>query len=257
MIDIHCHILPDVDDGSGSLEDSILMAEMAARSGVDTIVVTPHSNQRGRFENYESEELRRRFQELQSEIEHEQIPVRLLRGTEIFSSPDLTELIRSGEVISLNGSCYYLVEFAFDEEPWEIQETLQEILAIGKVPVIAHPERYYCIQEQPNYLYEWRMLGALAQMNKGSIFGRFGKRTARAADRMLRCCHVTCIASDAHSPFMRTTDMEEIDEFLMDHFPMEYRDLLLEKNPERIITNRRITDGPPPMPVEEMRRRYW
>lgn len=257
MIDIHCHILPDVDDGSQTMEDSLLMAEMAARSGVDVIVATPHSNQRGRFENYESEELQQRFLELQREVEHEGIPVKLVRGTEIFASPDLPELIQSGEVISLNGSRYYLMEFAFDEAPWQIKETLEDLLSIGKVPVIAHPERYYCVQDEPNYLYEWRMMGALAQLNKGSVFGRFGSRTARAAERILRHCLVNCVASDAHGPFRRTTDLEEIDEYLMDHFPMEYRDLLLEINPERIITNRRMAEGPPPMPVEERRRRYW
>ena len=109
MIDIHTHILPGVDDGSPDLETSLMMAEAAARSGVAVIAATCHSNQE-EYQNYESEELRQRFMELQEALEREQIPVQIVRGMEIWAVGRLEEKIRSGRLISLNGSRFFLTE---------------------------------------------------------------------------------------------------------------------------------------------------
>lgn len=257
MIDIHCHILFGIDDGSESIEDSLIMAEMAVESGVKMLAATPHSNQEDFFENYESESLRKIYLELVSGLQREKIPLQIVRGMEIFSSRDMIEKIKKGQLISLNGSRYYLIEFAFDSSPWVIQNAIEDVLGMGKIPIIAHPERYYCVQDNPNYLYEWRMLGALAQMNKSSVLGKFGTHTARTAETMLRCNMVTCIASDAHRPYIRTTDMREIEGFLEDYFPIGYRDLIMEYNPGCILQNKLLPKMPPPRPVERKKRWLW
>ena len=256
MIDIHTHILPGVDDGSPDLETSLMMAEAAARSGVAVIAATCHSNQE-EYQNYESEELRQRFMELQEALERERIPVQIVRGMEIWAVGRLEEKIRSGRLISLNGSRFFLTEVPFDAEPEEIRARLTEILDLGKVPVLAHPERYYCVQDRPNWLFEWRMLGVLAQMNKGSIFGRFGPKTEKTAGILLDHQMVSCIASDAHGVEYRTTDMGLIREFLEKHYSEEYTDILLRKNPEQILKNRLAAPGPPPVPVRQERRWFW
>lgn len=257
MIDIHCHILPGIDDGSESLEDSLIMAEMAVKSGVQVLAATPHSNQEDFFENYETESLRKLYLDLEAELRREKIPLQIVRGMEIFSSGDMIEKIKKGRLISLNSSRYYLIEFPFDSPPWVIQNVVEDVLKLGSTPVIAHPERYYCVQDNPNYLFEWRMMGALAQMNKSSVLGRFGSHTAKAAEVLLECNMITCIASDAHRPYVRTTDMREIEEFLEDYFPMEYRDLLMEHNPGCILQNRSLPKAPSPRPVQRKKRRLW
>ena len=113
MIDLHLHILPGVDDGSRDMDDSLAMADLAARSGVRTLVVTPHSNQMGRFENFCSSELTEAFDELETEVKRAGIPIRILRGMEIYASEDIGRKIRQGMLTGLAGSHYYLVEVPF------------------------------------------------------------------------------------------------------------------------------------------------
>ena len=152
MIDIHTHILPGLDDGSQTLSDSLEMAELALESGVDTIIATPHSNQLGRFENFDLVHLKHVFSRLQQALQEEGIPLTLHLGMEIFASEDLCEKIQAGALLSLNRSRYYLVEFAFDEAPEFIGDILDGMLSVGAIPVIAHPERYFCVQDYPSLI---------------------------------------------------------------------------------------------------------
>lgn len=101
MIDIHTHILPGVDDGAPDLETSLMMAEAAARSGVTVLAATCHSNQE-EYQNYESEELRQRFEELQQEIHRERIPIQVVRGMELWGVGALGQMIRSGQLLPLD-----------------------------------------------------------------------------------------------------------------------------------------------------------
>ena len=257
MIDIHSHILPGVDDGSRDLEDSLMMADMAVQSGVQVMAVTPHSNLPGAFQNYESEELQDRYLSLKSALERERIPLQLVRGMEIFGTEFLTERMEEGRLLALNYSRYYLVEFPFNASPEYIEGILKEVLRYGKVPVIAHPERYYCVQDDPNYLYRWRRMGTLAQMNKSSIFGRFGSHAGKAAEVLLSNWMVNCIASDAHGIEMRTTDMSEVRHFLDRHYSEETRKRLLEVNPAHILLNKDLPKDKGPVPVERRMRWYW
>lgn len=240
MIDIHAHILPGVDDGSPDMEDSLEMARMALDSGVDTIVATPHSNQMGRFENFASSDLSRGFAELREALKWEEIPLTLLEGMEIFSSEDMGEKITDGRLTGINGSRYYLVEFAFGEEPDWMRDRLEEVLSLHRIPVVAHPERYFCVQDYPEMVYDWVQMGCLPQINKGSILGKFGREAWKAAGVLLQNGLAACVASDAHSPYVRTTHMAEVRETLFRSFGYEYTEKLLHDNPSRIIRNRHV-----------------
>lgn len=235
MIDIHTHILPGIDDGSSSMEDSIEMAELAYESGVRIIVATPHCNIDGVFENYYTAEWRELFQQFKRELKEEGIPIDLIKGMEIYASEDVAEKILEGRLIPIHNSRYYLIEFPFDADPYWMGDILESVLSINKVPVIAHPERYYCIQDHPGILYEWMRKGCLSQLNKGSVFGRFGRHAARSAEVLLEHNLVTCIASDAHSLYRRTTYMADIKEFMEDHFGREMAKKLLYHNAHSII----------------------
>lgn len=240
MIDLHAHILPGVDDGADDLEVSLEMAAMAAESGVSILVATPHSNQIGRFENFYDEKLSAKFRALKSEVKKHGIPLEILEGMEIFASEDMGIKIKKGFLRGINRSDYYLVEFPFEADPWWIGQCLEGIFDQGKIPLIAHPERYFCVQDYPGLVYEWLQSGCLIQMNKGSILGRFGREVRDAAETLLLYDLISCVASDAHSFDMRTPHMGLVREHLEQNGGSAYARHVLYENPRLILSNRRI-----------------
>lgn len=241
MVDLHVHILPGLDDGAASLDDALEMAEMAVESGVDRLVATPHSNQRGRFENFCSEELQEVYEEFRQALIKENIRLDVNPGMEVFATEDVCEKISDGSLMGLNGTDTYLIEFPFDADPFWIGERLEDVLDIEKRPLIAHPERYYCVQEFPGLVYEWLNLGCLTQINKGSVLGRFGRGAGTTAEILLAHDLVTCIASDGHSPYMRTPYMGDVREVIEEHFGSDMAYRLLKENPTRILDGGRIS----------------
>lgn len=241
MIDIHTHILPGLDDGSETLTESYEMAELAWESGVHTIVATPHCNMKGIFENYYHDEWEEQVKQLQKYLKEKNNSVKIVSGMEIYGSDQVAELILEGMLLSLNHTRYYLIEFPFHANPFWMGNILESILQIGKIPLIAHPERYYCVQDEPMILYEWMKQGCVTQLNKGSVFGRFGRHAQKTADLLLNYGLVTCVASDAHSSNRRTTFMGEIKEYLQLEYGMAYAQDMLEGNPKAILSDADIT----------------
>lgn len=131
---------------------------------------------------------------------------------------------------------------------------LEGLEAAGYVPVIAHPERYACVQRNPDEVFAWAERGYVVQVNKGSFLGAFGKKEQQTAMSLLLHNLVHVIASDAHGIRYRTPDMSRMEWFLSEYLEEEYMELLLEKNPEHIVRNEDI-ESYPPMPYR--RRRYW
>lgn len=240
MIDIHAHILPRLDDGSPDMDCSIEMAELAAESGVTAIIATPHCNQRGVFENYVSEELSELLENFKNELHKIGTPLEVYMGAEVYGAENAARLFREGRLPTLGGSRYMLTEFDFFADIEYMQWMLSELLDAGCVPVIAHPERYVGLQKHPRIIEKWLTAGMGIQINKGSLFGRFGASAAKLAHYLLREGMVTCIASDAHGARVRTTDMSPAMELLS----MEYSDglaqLLLIDNPERILRDQEL-----------------
>jgi protein-tyrosine phosphatase len=240
MIDLHLHIIPGVDDGASDYGDSIEMAELALECGVSTIVATPHANQAGRFENYYTPAFARRYERLGDMLRSRRLNLRVLEGQEIMASEDMAEKIEDGSLIGLNHTQYYLVEFPFDARPDWITDRLLDVIHLDKIPVIAHVERYFCVQHDPGYVYRWIQMGCVIQMNKGSVFGKFGRGAQKASVPLLNYELIHCIASDAHSPFRRTPWLGDIQSFLIEKYDEEYAHRMLQENPYRIITGQKI-----------------
>ena len=240
MIDLHTHILMGVDDGSRSLKESLQMARMAADSGVQGMVMTPHCNIPGLYENFDSRELRLQFEKLQEAVREAKIPLELYPGMEVFAGEGLAELIREGQLIPLNDGNYLLAEFDFEEEPSYMTFLLEMILKEGYRPLVAHPERYAAVQAESNLAYEWVQMGCALQINKGSILGRFGRREQRSAQLLLEHELAACVASDAHHAQLRTPHMTEVADYLRKTYGRECVQLLLEDNPERILRGQEI-----------------
>ena len=238
MVDIHTHVLPGVDDGSADLEMSLDMLEMSQASGVSVVVATPHCNIPGEFENYASAALKNNFGRLKAEAKRLGITVTLCYGMEVYTTPEVPELIRRKKIWTLNGSSYVLMEFAFNEDPDFTYDIIADIRRLGIKPVIAHPERYFFVQDDPQTAFNWCTSGCALQINKGSLLGSFGRGPEETARLIIEHGLAACVASDAHSPVQRTTHMGEVSRYLEIEYGEEYQRLLLEVNPKRILQNK-------------------
>lgn len=237
MIDIHTHILPGIDDGAADMHETLEMARMAVESGTKAMVATPHANIPGMFRNYFDEYYIDLFRETELALSEEGINLTLYAGMEVFMTQQVPHLLSEGKLLTINGSNYILVEFAFDEEPGFADMMLRKVKELGLYPIIAHPERYEFVQDSPEIVYKWRKKGYLTQLNKGSFVGRFGRRSYATANRLLRHNLVSVIASDAHSPYQRTPYLLDAYESMAENYSEKYLKVLFEENPKRICQN--------------------
>ena len=239
MVDIHCHILPDFDDGAANLDESLEMARMAYRSGVTDLAATSHFI--GSDNGMEFLPLmRQRYTELVLAIRKADIPLRLHPGAEILCTPQTPELAYKGKLPTLGSGNYVLTEFYFDETFAFMDTMLADIAAAGYRVVVAHPERYGAIQHDPNLLHRWIRLGYVLQVNKGSVLGAFGHRASDAAHAIMEMGMAHLFASDAHSYHSRTPHMSQIRQWVEEHCDQRYAQILLERNPRRILEGRPI-----------------
>ena len=240
MIDIHCHILPDFDDGASSLEEALEMARMAVYSGVTEIVATPHF--RGDPDFLPQKELiSQRYTLLRDAITQQGLPLRLHAGAEILCLPDTVELAARHQLPTLGGTDYVLTEFYFDESYAYMDESLSQIAQWGYKPVVAHPERYIVIQQDPRLLQRWVRLGYVLQLNKGSVLGAFGPRPEQAAHEILAMGLAHLFASDAHSCYSRTPHVGALRQWLDEFCEPEFAAIVLKDNPRRLLQNRPMT----------------
>lgn len=239
MIDIHCHILHDLDDGAASLEEALEMARIAADSGVTDIIATPHF--RGEPEALEmNEEIDRRYQALRSALHQWRIPIRLHQGAEILCTPQTPNLARQGLLPTLGNTRYVLTEFYFNESFGFMDSCLQKLSVFGYTPVVAHPERYDAVQWDPEQLWAWADRGYVFQLNKGSILGTLGFRAEQTAHELLELGLAHLFASDAHSCDRRTPNMEGLRRWAEEYCDPECARILLTENPGQILKGQPI-----------------
>lgn len=234
MTDIHCHIVPEVDDGAYDLAEALAMARLAAGAGVKTIVATPHFD--GVPESLEElPHILKQFRRLRDAVRKAGIPLEVVPGVEVLCLPQTLELARSKQLPTLGRTRYVLTEFYFDASREFMDGALEALREFGYEPVVAHPERYGAIQRDIRLAESWFDRGFVLQVNKGSILGAFGSRVQDTAMRMLYRGVVHVVASDAHSSQVRTTDLEPVAQWCREHLGREYAKILLEDNPGRIV----------------------
>ena len=240
MIDIHAHILPGVDDGAADMDSALEMAAMAVESGVSTLVVTPHCMDYAHRKNFWDQQLEMEIANFRHRLKQENIPLEIMPGMEIFGNHRTPQYIKQGKMIGLNHSYYPLIEFAFYNYASQATEILGELINMGLRPVIAHPERYRYVQDDPAILNMWTEMGCLLQINKGSLLGSFGRTEQALAFEMVGRGFATAVASDAHTPVMRTTWMKDVQRLLREEFSPSTAKKLLETNPAKILKNEKI-----------------
>lgn len=208
MIDLHCHILPGVDDGAQTLEDSLAMAEKAISQGITHILCTPHHNN-GKYKNPKQTVIPRVAQ-LQEELDQRQLPLTVLEGQEVRITGDLLEDMSRDEILFTDlEDTYILIEFPTMDIPAYTEQLFFELRGLGKIPVIVHPERNAKFREDPNRLIPFLDMGVLAQLTAPSYVGTFGKSIQKTAKQMVKHNLVQMVASDAHGVNKRNFFMKE------------------------------------------------
>jgi protein-tyrosine phosphatase len=202
MIDIHCHILPGLDDGAQSVDHAIAMARMAADDGITTMVATPHY-----WEKHYTptpQQIRRTLGELQDRLADDSIPLKLLPGEEVMMAPDVPGLLRRGDLVTLaDGGDYLLIELPTLALPMCTEDVVLEVMALGVTPIIAHPEKNSDIRKTPEMLQRLVQHGCLVQMDADSLTGSRLAGVGRFAARMLNASLVHILATDGHCPVRR------------------------------------------------------
>lgn len=241
ITDIHCHILPGVDDGAKSMEQSMEMIDIAHENGIDTIIATPHHMPEGG--NVSPTGIRERVSKLQAYADERDYDMTILPGNEIYYHSDVAEMLEEKQICTLAGSSCVLVEFSPMDESRYIRNSLAELQNMGYTPIVAHVERYASLLKSPfEKIQELRDMGILIQVNAASVMGGFGKPTKAIAEKLLKNRLVDFIGTDAHSSGTRSPKVRECVEYLNSKYPADYVEDLLYGNAEKYIFSQMSPD---------------
>ena len=231
ICDIHTHILPGVDDGAQTMEQSLRMLQNAVASDVECLVVTPHYNHPAAPKT----DLQKAFDQLVQASA--QIPVKVSLGAEAHVTEELPALLRQGVVPTINGSRYLLTEFPFRWKQSDFLPMLECICNLGYVPVVAHPERYTALWDAPETIYPWLDLGCHIQLTADSIVGKYGSHVQNTAAYFLKNGLACCVASDAQGVDSRNNNLLEVQSYLSLYYSRRCERALLWENPMTIFSN--------------------
>ena len=204
MIDLHLHILPGIDDGSSSMEESVRMAKRLSELGFKGAFCTSHyiADSPQAADNQTKNHLR---EKLQAELDKAGIKLKLMPGNEIYIDPKMVDYLAKGKASCLGGELnsrkkhqHVLFELPFYAEVSYLRDIIFELKAKGLVPVLAHPERYLFIQKKKEAIFEIVKLGVKLQSNYGSIVGQYGGKAKKIMKFLLKNCLVSYLGTDIH-----------------------------------------------------------
>ncbi len=240
MVDIHAHILPNVDDGAQSWEMAIHMCHMAAQDGVAHMVATPHANDEYFYDRAQLESVLAELSERVGSI------LNFSLGCDFyFSYENLSLLEANPQMFTIGKSQYLLVELSdFSIPPW-VTAKLQDLMAMGLRPIITHPERNLLLQRKPEQVLQWAELGCPVQVTASSLAGRWGERALKVSQWLLLKQAVHVIASDCHNVEGRSPILSSARTALEKSYGTDLANALTHDNPLAIVENRPLPFFPP------------
>jgi protein-tyrosine phosphatase len=260
MVDIHCHILPDLDDGADSMEVACAMAEMAIEDGITHVIGTPHASPSWKFDPLV---VKQRRDELQARFEGR---LTLATGCDFhLSYENLQDIQHDPWRYTLNQKNYLLVEFADFAIPPSLDQALHELQLVGITPIVTHPERNPLIRTQQQRLDKWLRQGCYVQVTAQSVLGRFGPTAEASAKRWIDEGRVHFLASDAHNTASRPLLLKEAFDYVSKRWGKEMAEGLLVDNPLAAFEGRALPFVPD-LPGEEdaqgkteqkKKKRFW
>jgi protein-tyrosine phosphatase len=232
VIDIHCHILPEVDDGPKSWESAEAMCKMAAEDGIRHMVATPHANDHYFYD-------RDYFSELVRDLERRigGSPTLSLGCDFHLSYENMQSALVSATRYCIGRSQYLLVEFSNFNIPPQIDDWMMRMRERGVVPIVTHPERNPILQKSPERVLQWLELGCAVQVTASAVTGLWGPRARQAAQWLLRNNAVQIMATDAHDPVHRPPILSEARQIVARQFGEELAHMLVEDNPGAVVRN--------------------
>lgn len=231
ITDIHNHSLCCVDDGAHNRQEAVAMLEAAAQQGVETVILTPHYRH-GMFA-YDKEEIEEQYNTLTETAE--EIGIRLFLGCEYHVNSEILQAFQTGRCHSLADSDYVLTEYSYQTEFAYICQYTNQLLSCGYIPVIAHAERYACIQKKPELCAKLSAMGAIIQLNADSVLGIDGRIIKHICKKILKQRIAHIIASDAHGIKERPNHIGSCYDYVAKKYGEEYADKLFCHNPGKIV----------------------
>lgn len=196
MIDIHTHIIYDVDDGSDTMDESVAILKSAEKNGVTDIIFTPHYIE---AKEYEKEKVLEHFELLKQEGIKHNLKIKLHLGNEVAVYGNIHQILKDENITKLANSKYMLIEFPMSTDVPYVIDTIYEMKLKGIVPIIAHPERCECFRLHYDRIKEAVLEGALIQCNTGSLLGTYGNTAKKIVKKLLKEKLVHFLATDTHS----------------------------------------------------------
>jgi protein-tyrosine phosphatase len=241
VVDIHSHILPDVDDGPKTWDMCVAMCKMAAADGITHQVATPHANDRYHYDREYLQGLVHHLQQLVGDA------LKLSLGCDFHLSIDnIQDAIAHPTRYAIEGTRYLLVEFSNYSVPQQTTDSFQRLGDVGLTPIITHPERNPILRENPQRVVEWAEQGCVVQMTGSALTGFWGERALRAAHWLLERRAVHVLATDAHDTEKRVPILSTAREAAAELCGDEVADALVEANPRAILNNEPLPYFPRP-----------
>ena len=209
MIDFHNHILPNIDDGSKSLDISLKMLESASQQGIREVVNTVHfQHPKVEMEDISYSRIKNKLQNLQNELNKNNIDIKLHSGAEVFFLPNLLKL-KDNPLATFDNGKYMLIEFPSLQIPQIQRQQLFDLKLSGVTPIIAHPERYKNVQDDVSMVSDWLEAGCIIQVDAGSILGGLGSKSKKVAEEIVKNGWCQIIGSDSHNSTNRNFCLKE------------------------------------------------
>ncbi len=237
-LDIHCHILPGLDDGSKSMKETMKILKMARRQNITSAIATPHYSPH--YKNDKPEEIKKLCKLAEAQAQEVVDPeFRIYPGQEIFFSDEIVEKLKRKELLTLAGSDYVLIEFMPDVTYSNLQRIVRNMAMEQYMPVLAHIERYGVLREEGR-VEELTELGAYMQMNYRHIGGKWYSETTRWCRKMLKEGRIHFLATDSHDMKTRYPATADAELWMQKHLDKEYIRNLFYRNAEKILINQKI-----------------
>lgn len=239
MKDLHSHILMGIDDGSKDINESIKILRQAQEKNITDIMLTPHYINNSIY-NADNQKKKSLLLKLKEELKKENININLYLGNEVYIDEDIVNLIKEKKISTLNDTRYVLIELPMREELKNDKEIIFNLITNNYIPVIAHPERYTYIQDDPNKIDKYIELGALFQGNYLSLYGNYGKSAQKTLKKLIKTNKITFLGSDIHksSTDYKTEKLEK--KLLKITKNKEIVENLMNNNFEYLINNKEI-----------------
>lgn len=256
MIDLHSHILPGLDDGADSWEQSIEMARRAAADGIAAIVCTPHWVP-GKYDNGRDVILER-LDELRQRLADAAIPLAVHPGSELRLDPSLPNRIAAGNVLTVNDAgVYALIELPEETLPEVLETFLWQLQIEGITPILSHVERNAALRQAPGRLERLVASGILTQITAASLLWEFSREIKECSLRLLQARLVHMVVTDAHGLRMRTPHLSAARQVVADVLGAGEAHRLFVEIPDRVLRGQPVVSGEPAGPTAAAARPFW